>query len=73
MSTPRPNQAMQLTASKSAVYAVSVCRRERMLRGMHSGLAAAVDVFAFPAQPPLPCAAVPSTRRLPIRRVLVTR
>ena len=35
------NQAMQLTASKPAVYAWSVCRRERMLRGMHSGLAAA--------------------------------
>ena len=31
-----PNQAMQLTASKPAVYAWSVCRRERMLRGMHS-------------------------------------
>ncbi len=35
------NQAMQLTASKPAIYAVGVCRRERMLRGMHSGLAAA--------------------------------
>jgi hypothetical protein len=35
------NQAMQLTASKPAVYASSVCRRERMLRGMHRGLAAA--------------------------------
>jgi hypothetical protein len=32
---------MQLTASKPAVYAWSVCRRERMLRGMHRGLAAA--------------------------------
>ncbi len=44
--TPRaeiksPNQAMQLTASKPDVYAWSVCRRERMLRGMHRGLAAA--------------------------------
>ena len=36
-----PNQAMQLTASKPAVYAWSVCRRERMLRFMHRGLAAA--------------------------------
>ena len=36
-----PNQAMQLTASKLAVYVWSVCRRERMLRAMHSGLAAA--------------------------------
>ena len=26
---------------KPAVYGWSVCRRERMLRGMHSGLAAA--------------------------------
>jgi hypothetical protein len=37
----RPNQAMQLTASKRDVHAWSVCRRERMLRGMHGGLAAA--------------------------------
>ncbi len=36
-----PNQAMQLTASKPAIYAFTVCRRERRLRGMHSGLAAA--------------------------------
>ena len=35
------NQAMQLTASKLAVRAWSVCRRERMLRGMDRGLAAA--------------------------------
>ena len=41
VTTKRPNQAMQLTASKRAVYASSVCRRKRMLRGMHSGLAAA--------------------------------
>ena len=39
--TPRPNQAMQLTASKPAIYAWSVCRRERMLWCMHRGLAAA--------------------------------
>ncbi len=32
---------MQLTASKPAIYAGGVCRRERMLRGMHRGLAAA--------------------------------
>ena len=31
------NQAMQLTASKSDVYAFSVCRRERMLRFMDEG------------------------------------
>ena len=37
----RSNQAMQLTASKPAVYASGVCRRERMLRAMHRGLAAA--------------------------------
>ena len=37
----RPNQAMQLTASKPAVYAWSVCRRQRSLRGMHRGLSAA--------------------------------
>ena len=37
----RPNQAMQLTASKPAVYAWSICRRERMLRGMRIGRAAA--------------------------------
>ena len=36
-----PNQAMQLTASKPAIYVRRVCRRERMLRGMHRGLAAA--------------------------------
>ena len=35
------NQAMQLTASKPVVRAWSVCRRERMLRRMHRGLAAA--------------------------------
>ena len=35
------NQAMQLTASKPAVYAWSVCRRERIVRGMRRGLAAA--------------------------------
>ena len=35
------NQAMQLTASKPAVYARSVCRLERILRSMHPGLAAA--------------------------------
>ena len=39
------NQAMQLTASKPAVYAFRVCRREYMLRGMHRGLAAA-DLLA---------------------------
>jgi hypothetical protein len=37
----RPNQAMQLTASKPVVYTFSACRRARMLRGMHRGLAAA--------------------------------
>ena len=36
-----PNQAMQLTASKPAIYAGGVCRRERMPRAMHGGLAAA--------------------------------
>ena len=37
----RPNQAMQLTASKLAIYASRACRRGRMLRGMRRGLAAA--------------------------------
>ena len=37
----KPNQAMQLTASKSVVYASGVCRRASMLRFMHRGLAAA--------------------------------
>ncbi len=32
---------MQLTASKPAIYVVSVCRRERIMRGIHGGLAAA--------------------------------
>ena len=41
MQPKRPNQAMQLTASKPDVYGWSVCRRERMLRGMRRGLAAA--------------------------------
>ena len=39
--TPRPNQAMQLTASKPDVHAWSACRRARMLRSMHRGPAAA--------------------------------
>jgi hypothetical protein len=39
--TERPNQAMQLTASKPAIYAFRACRRARMLRSMHIGLAAA--------------------------------
>jgi len=37
----RPNQAMQLTASKPDVYAGGVCRRKRISCGMHRGLAAA--------------------------------
>jgi hypothetical protein len=41
-----PNQATQLTASKPAVCPWSVCRRNRTLRSMHRGLAAAVDSFA---------------------------
>ena len=43
LSLPRdtPNQAMQLTASKSDVYASSACRRTSMLRLMRRGLAAA--------------------------------
>ena len=40
------NQAMQLTASKPAVYASDVGNREHMQRGMHRGLAAAVDGIA---------------------------
>jgi hypothetical protein len=39
--SPRPNQAMQLTASKPAVYASFGCHRDHMLRFMHRGLAAA--------------------------------
>jgi hypothetical protein len=35
------NQAMQLTASKPAIYASTACRRGGMLRGMRIGLAAA--------------------------------
>ncbi len=35
------NQAMQLTASKLVVYTSSACRRHRMLRYVHRGLAAA--------------------------------
>ena len=38
---PTSNQAMQLSASKPAVYAWSACRRERMLRFVHRELAAA--------------------------------
>ena len=37
----KSNQAMQLTASKPAVYVWGICHRERMLRFMHRGLAAA--------------------------------
>ena len=40
-SLKRPNQTMQLTASKPDVHAWSVCHRKRMLRRMHIGLAAA--------------------------------
>jgi hypothetical protein len=32
---------MQLTASKPAIYAFSACRRDQMLRGMPTRLAAA--------------------------------
>jgi hypothetical protein len=39
--TDSVNQTMQLTASKPVVYASGVCRRERMLRRTHRGLAAA--------------------------------
>ena len=39
------NQAMQLTASKPAIYASRAYRRASMLRGMHRGLAAA-DLLA---------------------------
>jgi hypothetical protein len=35
------NQAMQLTASKPADCALGACRRDRMLRRTHNGLAAA--------------------------------
>ena len=35
------NQAMQLTSSRLDAYDWSVCRRERMLRGMQRGLATA--------------------------------
>ena len=52
------NQAMQLTASKPAVYASRVCRRERMLRGMQSGPAAAVDSLLCSS----PCAASSMSR-----------
>jgi hypothetical protein len=40
----RPNQAMQLTASKPDIRGWSVCRRKRMRRAMHIGLAAAALV-----------------------------
>ena len=61
---------MQLTASKPAVYAGGVCRRERMLRFMHSGLAAADDSF-IPMNSPfgLPVYVAP----LPAGSILVFR
>ena len=61
---------MQPTASKPAVYAWSACRRERMLRDMHSGLAAAVDSF-IPMNSPfgLPVYVAP----LPAGSILVSR
>lgn len=37
------NEAMQVTASEPDGYAWSVCRRNRILRGMHSGLVASWD------------------------------
>jgi hypothetical protein len=39
--TTRPNQAMQLTASKLAIYVVRVRHRGFVPRGERSGLAAA--------------------------------
>jgi hypothetical protein len=41
ISTPRPNEAMQLTASKLAICAAGVCHRASSLRASRSGLAAA--------------------------------
>jgi hypothetical protein len=41
MRRQRPNQAMQLTASKTAIYVLSVCHRAFSLRRSHIGLAAA--------------------------------
>lgn len=57
LSANASNQAMQLTASKPVVYAWSVCRRERMLRGMRRGLAAADLVLVRPrSRTPSTCA-----------------
>ncbi len=39
--TATPNQAMQLTASKLAIYVLRLCHRTSLLRGSRSGLAAA--------------------------------
>ena len=66
---PRSNQAMQLTASKPDVHAWSICRRERMLGGMHDGLAAAVDSGARLPHP-LGCG---PCHGLPVRSILVSR
>ena len=41
MLTQTADPAMQLTVSKPAVWAFSVCRRASLLRNMHRGLAAA--------------------------------
>ena len=67
-----PNQAMQLTASKLDVYVWSVCRRERMLRGMHRGLAAADDVFASPLSHRYPARLCRLPGAFPNRRVPVS-
>ena len=79
----KPHQAMQLTASSPrrirpladnpAVYGWSACRRERMLRLMHRGLAAAVDVFASPLSHRYPVRLYRLPGGFPARRVLVSR
>jgi hypothetical protein len=42
--TTSSNQGMELTASKPVVYGIRVWHRERTLRFMHRGLAAADPV-----------------------------
>ena len=73
MERQRPNQAMQLTASKADVCPSCVGRREHRLRFMHRGLAAAVDVFASPLSHRCPVRLYRPPGDFPARRVLAAR
>ena len=61
---------MQLTASKPAVYAWSVCPRERIVRGMHGGLAAADLVSRYDGKTTRSLVPSRDRLRLPVRHLV---